>query len=131
MTQGPIFFFDGVCNLCNGAVDWIVRHDPKAVFHFASLQGETANEMVPQAAQNLDSMVLWEDGKEYKESDAVLRTGKRLGGFWSVLATVASVFPRGFRDAVYRWVAKNRYRWFGQKDSCRLPTPEERKRFLP
>ncbi|RYG48736.1 thiol-disulfide oxidoreductase DCC family protein [bacterium] len=126
-----MFFFDGVCNLCNGAVDWIVRHDPKATIKFASLQGETAAEMIPDAAESLDSMVFVDAGRHYRESDAVLRAGKHIGGVYGVLAAVAGVFPRGLRNAVYRFVARNRYRWFGKKESCRLPTPAERSRFLP
>lgn len=120
-----------MCNLCNGAVDWIVRHDPKAVIRFSSLQGETAAQVVPDAASTLDSMVLVDGGHHYLQSDAVLQTGKRLGGVYGALASFASIFPRGLRNAVYRFVAKNRYRWFGKKESCRLPTPAERSRFLP
>ncbi|MEJ2006247.1 MAG: thiol-disulfide oxidoreductase DCC family protein [Cyclobacteriaceae bacterium] len=127
-------FFDGVCNLCNGFVDFILRRDPKGKFRFASLQSAAAEEYLRNhdvtTGNDPDSVVLLTPGDEvYTESTAVLRIAGILGGAWPLMKAFY-IFPGWFRDRVYRWVAKNRYSWFGQRDTCRMPTEEERKRFL-
>lgn len=128
----PIVLFDGVCNLCNGSIQFLIKRDPQARFRFASLQSETGQKlqadlgMDPQA---LDSVVLVEGDRWYKESDAALRIARSLPGAWKLLAAFRIV-PRPLRDAVYRWIARNRYRWFGKAETCWLPTPELRGRFL-
>jgi predicted DCC family thiol-disulfide oxidoreductase YuxK len=124
-----IILFDGVCNLCNGAVTFIIDRDRDAYFTFAPLQSDTARELLGEEAERLESIVLVEDGKHYTESTAALRIARRLRGPWPLLYGFIIV-PRGLRDRVYRFIAANRYRWFGKTDSCRLPTPELRKRFL-
>ncbi|HEY0868493.1 MAG TPA: thiol-disulfide oxidoreductase DCC family protein [Fimbriimonas sp.] len=131
-AEHPVVFFDGVCNLCNSTVDFIVRHDPRAKFRFAPLQGETAAQMIPEhvATGDLNSFVLVEDGRTYTRSTGALRLIAGLGGAWA-LAKALLIVPAFLRDAVYRLIAKNRYRIFGKKETCRLPTPEERTRFLP
>jgi predicted DCC family thiol-disulfide oxidoreductase YuxK len=128
----PLLLFDGVCNLCNASVQWVIKHDPKGVFRFASLQSDMGENMLRRFGLpigELDTVVLVDDGKAYTRSDVPLRIFKKLGGWWAALA-VFSVVPKSIRDAVYDWVARNRYRWFGKKDECWLPTPELRARFL-
>lgn len=122
-----ILFFDGVCNLCNGFVDFLVRRDKQAVLKFAPLEGETAR---ARGVAVKESVVLLDGDEIHLASDAALRTLAALGGPWRA-ATWLMAIPRPVREAVYRFVARNRYRWFGKRDSCRLPTPEERARFLP
>ena len=128
-----IILFDGVCNLCNGFVQFVIRHDPTGRFRFAALQSEaaqaliTAHGLAPAAAP--DSVLLLSDGHLYSHSTAVLRIAHRLGGIWR-LAGVGWVLPRAGRDALYRFVARNRYRWFGRQEHCMLPTPELKSRFL-
>lgn len=128
----PLLLFDGVCNLCNASVQWVIRHDPAGVFRFASLQSEKGKELLQQynlPAGELNTVVLVDGGKAFTRSDVPLRIFKIMGGGWSVL-TVFSIVPKFIRDAVYDWIARNRYRWFGKKDECWLPTPELRARFL-
>jgi predicted DCC family thiol-disulfide oxidoreductase YuxK len=110
-----------------------VRHDRHRIFRFASLQGETAKRMVPTYAEEagLSTVVLITDDGEYVRSTAVARVLKRLGGFWSFLGSFMLLLPKAVRDWGYRLVSRNRYRIFGKKDSCRLPTPAERELFLP
>ncbi len=125
-----VLFFDGVCNLCNRTVDFLIRRDKKRALRFAPLQGEAAQLMVkPQMIEALPSVVFVDKTGAYQRSTAVLRAVAKLGGLWPVLK-VLLIIPRPLRDGVYNWIAKNRYRWFGKRDSCRLPTPEERAMFL-
>lgn len=126
----PIVFFDGVCGLCNRSVDFVLQRDP-GVFLFAPLQGLTSSENldVSLRGENLGSIVLRDEAGTHIKSTAVLRICRRLPAPWSWVS-VLRVVPRVIRDAVYDWVAANRYRWFGKTDTCRLPTPEERTRFL-
>lgn len=131
MTE-PIILFDGVCNLCNASVQFVIRHDPQARFKFAALQSATAEKLLQNCAvdrASLDSVILVEDGHVYIESDAALRIARKLGGGWSLFAGF-SIVPRPIRDAVYRLIARNRYRWFGKQESCMMPTPDLRARFL-
>lgn len=130
VTDHPVLFFDGVCNLCNSSIDFVVRHDKKRRYRFAPLQGATAAHAIPTQVDAMDSFVLAENGRIYLRSTAALKVLSGLGGIWS-LAKALLWIPAPLRDAVYRLIAKNRYRWFGQKDTCRLPTPEERALFLP
>ena len=128
----PIIFFDGVCNLCNGAVQFIIKRDPDANFTFSSLQSSKAHEVLNNYdvnSANLESILLVEDGRIYKKSDAILRIGSRLGSPWS-FGVIFKVIPKSLRDMVYDWVARNRYAWFGKKDECMLPTAELSARFL-
>lgn len=128
----PVVFFDGVCGLCNASVDFILARDRRGKFLFAPLQGETAKQRLPEEfTADLDSIVLQANGKNYRHSSAVARVLLKLGGVWSVLGALLWLIPWPLRHAGYKIVAANRYRWFGRKDSCRMPTPEERARFLP
>jgi predicted DCC family thiol-disulfide oxidoreductase YuxK len=130
----PVVFFDGVCNLCNGAVQFILDRDARAQFRFAPLQSEAAEKILvaPGLARERearDSIILVEGDKVYRRSGAVLRIARRLGAPWSA-AYVFILVPRFVRDAVYKVIARNRYRWFGRTEQCRVPTPELRARFL-
>lgn len=127
----PILFFDGVCGLCNSFVDFALRHDRKGHVLFAPLQGTTAATRLDAAdTATLDTVVLLDNGRSYKRSSAIARLLKQLGGIWSVLAWLLWLIPWPLRDFGYRIIAKVRYRLFGRKESCRLPSPEERARFL-
>lgn len=131
-TTHPIVFFDGVCTLCNTFVDGLVSRDHARALRYASLQGETARALLSTPEFSVDhpsSVVLWENGVVRTRSDAVLRILVLLGSPWSWLA-IFRIVPRPIRDAIYDWVARHRYAWFGKRDTCRIPTPEERSLFL-
>lgn len=124
--------FDGVCNLCNASVLFVIDRDPGGYFRFAPLQEAPAQALLRAhgaAVPPLSSVVLVEGGRVYTRSTAALRIARRLTGAWRLLY-VCLLVPRPIRDAVYDWVARNRYRWFGRQDACRVPTPELRQRFL-
>ena len=128
----PVLLFDGVCNLCSGSVQFIIERDPEARFRFASLQSEVGQRYLDELGVDrrvVDSVILIEGNRWHGESDAVLRIARILGGPWRALA-VFRLIPRPVRDWLYRLVARHRYRWFGKKESCWLPTPELRGRFL-
>ena len=124
--------FDGVCNFCNASVNFLIDRDPDAKFRFGALQSEeglTALREHDLPTDYFDSIVLLEDGQVYVASDAVLRIAHHMPALWPAMG-VFWIIPRPVRDAVYNWIARNRYRWFGKRDTCRLPTPEYRARFL-
>jgi predicted DCC family thiol-disulfide oxidoreductase YuxK len=132
MDTRLIILFDGVCNLCNAGIQSVVKKDKKRKFRFASLQGEKGQALLREfnlAGPHLDSFVLIEGDKAYTRSTAALRIAKLTGGFWKILYGLIIV-PRFIRDAVYNLIARNRYRWFGKKEECMIPTPELRDRFL-
>jgi len=128
-----VILFDGVCNICNSSVNFIIDRDPKKEFRFAALQSETGQRLLSSipatSLQDFDSVVLIEGDRVYKKSTAALRIARRLPGIWSWLY-IFIIIPKFLRDPVYDLIANNRYRWFGKKDSCRIPTPELRSRFL-
>ena len=128
----PILLFDGVCNLCNGFVQFVIKRDKKAVFRFAALQSDLGKELSATAglpAHSMDTVVLYENNRFYTHSDVGLRVARRLNGLWP-LAYALVIIPKFIRDGIYNLVAKNRYRWFGKRESCMVPTPELRSRFL-
>ena len=129
--MGSIILFDGVCNFCNGAVNFIIRNDRNRRFKFAPLQSQTGGSLKAEHAipADTDSLVLVEDGKAYTHSTGALRIAKGLGGIWQ-LAYIFIIVPKPIRDWAYKTFAKNRYKWFGKKDVCMVPTPEIRERFL-
>ncbi|TDK59292.1 thiol-disulfide oxidoreductase DCC family protein [Bacillus salipaludis] len=126
-----IVLFDGVCNLCNHSVQFIIKRDVSGKFKFASLQGETGNRMITKygLAPDLNSFVLIENDKVYMKSTAALRVCRELKGAWKLFA-ILMMIPTNIRDYIYDIIAKNRYTWFGKKNSCMLPSPELKKRFL-
>ncbi|MCA8831222.1 thiol-disulfide oxidoreductase DCC family protein [Hymenobacter pini] len=129
-----IILFDGVCNLCNGFVQFIIRHDAAGRFRFAALQSEEGQAILRQyqlpTPTEPDSVVLVMGGQAYTHSAAALHILRGLGGGWWWLAGLGLLVPRRLRDAVYRLIARHRYRWFGRQEACWLPTPELRARFL-
>lgn len=131
--EGPVLFFDGVCNLCTGAVKFIIRHDKKKRFRFASLQSNAGLKAIQEIEAVVgkvpDSLILLHNGKYYWKSDAALRTVGLSSGWLSILQ-VFMIVPRFIRDSVYDLVARKRYMWFGRKDKCMLPTAELKSRFL-
>ncbi len=130
--DNPIVLFDGVCNLCNRAVQFIIKRDKKKQFRFASLQGKAGNELLKKfdlPANVFNSFILFEEGKVYTRSTAALRIAKKLPGGWKLLYGLM-ILPRFIRNAVYNVIAKNRYKWFGKRNECMIPTPELKERFL-
>lgn len=134
-----VVFFDGVCGLCNRFVDFVLSRDRRGAIRFAPLQGETAKELpsakcsVPSAETPTFDTVVWLDAsnREFVRSAAVIRVLWRLGGAWWWIGWLLWLIPLPLRDVGYRLVATNRFRLFGKKETCRLPTPAERDRFLP
>jgi len=124
--QSSIVFFDGYCNLCNHSINWINKRDKQGVFKFASLQGQTAKELIADNATQLDSVVLYQNGQIFTHYRAIGLICKRLPIPFN-LGIVFYILP----NFIYNWVAKNRYKWFGKRDTCRLPTTEEKEKFLP
>jgi predicted DCC family thiol-disulfide oxidoreductase YuxK len=129
--MGAIILFDGICNLCNKSVQFIIKRDPIGYFKFASLQSETGKRLLKQykISKQIDSIIVIENKKIYFKSSAALQICGKLTGFWK-LFTVLRVLPPVFRDFLYDKVAKNRYKWYGKRDRCMLPTAEMKKRFL-
>ena len=132
--RSTILLFDGVCNLCNGVVLFVIDRDRAARVRFAPLQSEVARQLLDEQGLVLppgdpDSVVLLDGGRAYTRSDAALRLAWHLDGAWPLLAIFLLV-PRVVRDAAYRLVARYRYRWFGRTETCRVPTPALRERFL-
>lgn len=130
--MSPIILFDGVCNFCDASVNFVIRHDPSAFFRFAPLQSPAGQEILKKlglSTTDLDTMVLVEDERFFTRSTAALRIARRLSGLWPLLFAFMIV-PRILRDGVYGLIAKYRYRWWGKKDSCLVPTAELRERFL-
>lgn len=136
MAKSPtIILFDGVCNLCSGVVRFVIARDPHARFRFAALQSDAARRAcaevgaMPPAAVDPDTIIVIADGRALERSDAALAIASRLPFPWPMFG-VFRILPRALRDWLYRLVAKNRYRWFGKSETCMMPTPELRARFL-
>lgn len=128
-----IIVFDGVCVLCNGWVQFLLKHDREARYRFAAMQGETGRALLQQHGLDPDdplSFLLVEDSIAHTDSDAILRVVTSLGGMWRIFAVLGWV-PSSLRDPLYRLIARNRYRWFGQRDHCLVPSVDQRLRFLP
>ncbi|KQC29042.1 thiol-disulfide oxidoreductase DCC family protein [Flagellimonas eckloniae] len=128
-----IILFDGVCNLCNGAIQFIIKHDKKDMFRYAALQSEIGERLIAERSidtTKVDSIILIEPGVAYfTKSDAALHIAMDFGGLWKALA-IFTWIPATFRDTIYDLVARNRYKWFGKKDQCMIPTPELQAKFL-
>ncbi len=127
-----IVFFDGYCSLCNFWVDWVMRLDRTKSIQFASLQGQTAFERLKRSPgpDAPDTVLYLRDGQLFERSSAVLRILGDSGSPWRMARIFLGV-PRAIRDAIYGIIAKHRYQWFGKRETCRIPTAEERERFLP
>ncbi|MBK1875643.1 thiol-disulfide oxidoreductase DCC family protein [Pelagicoccus mobilis] len=125
-----IVFFDGVCGFCNKSVDLLIRLDDDEVLRFAPLQGDTAKSVLSDARrENLDTICFFDGDSVFTKTRALLEIGRAIGGGLQ-LSYPLVVVPARLRDPVYDWVAERRYRWFGKSDSCRMPSPEERRLFL-
>jgi len=132
MDKGPVIFFDGVCNLCNGAVQYVIKHDTKKIFRFASLQSDSGQQLLQKNAlpqTHFTSFILLENDKVFTKSTAALKVAGKLTGVVRLLYGFIIV-PAFIRDAVYNFIARNRYKWFGKQESCMIPTPELKNRFL-
>lgn len=133
MKQGePVLLFDGVCNLCSASVQFVLTRNPKGNIRFASLQSEYGQQLLTQfhlPKSYLNSLAFLENGKLHTQSDAALRVAKHLRFPWN-LTTALLIVPPFIRNPVYNLIARNRYRWFGKKESCWLPQPEWKDRFL-
>jgi predicted DCC family thiol-disulfide oxidoreductase YuxK len=132
--EHPVVLFDGVCNVCNRAVNFIIDRDPEGTFRFASLQSEAGRTIVQGFGRTIpqgdpETIVVVDRSRLYEQSGAMLRIARHMRGAWPLL-TALLVVPRPLRDVLYRWAAARRYKWFGKSDTCRVPTQELRARFL-
>jgi predicted DCC family thiol-disulfide oxidoreductase YuxK len=128
----PIVLFDGVCNFCNRSVNFVIEHDRRGYFRFAPLQTAKGSEIARRHGidpEQLDTFVLVENGRAYRKSGAALRVARRLGGLYALAYGLIAI-PPFMRDVFYDWFARRRYRWFGKKDECMVPSSEVRERFL-
>jgi len=129
--QNPVILFDGVCNLCNGTVDFLLKRDSKKQFRYSALQSETGKALIQkyQIPEQTDSVILIKLNKVYFESDAVIEISNLLPFPWR-LGIIFQIIPKIIRDKIYRWIAKKRYQWFGKRKTCRIPTSEEKEFFM-
>jgi predicted DCC family thiol-disulfide oxidoreductase YuxK len=128
-----ILLFDGVCNLCDNTVQFIIRHDKKDVFRFVALQSELGHQILKHIgvdSSKTDSIILYEPGNAYYyKAEAAIRIAKILGSYFSLLS-IFSILPKRLSNKIYDYVAKNRYKWYGKKEECMIPTPEMKAKFL-
>ncbi len=132
LENHPVILFDGVCNLCNASVQYVIKHDPKHIFRFASLQSSFAEKILLKhnlPLNNYNSFILLHNNQIYTRSAAALLVAKQLRGFIRFLY-VFIIVPKFIRDAVYNIIANNRYKWFGRKNECWIPTPELKSLFI-
>ncbi len=130
MYEMKIILFDGVCNLCNSSVQFIIKHDPKAHFHFTSQQSEFGKELIEKYhLERVDSIIFIDEKQIYLYSDAILEITKELGG-WLRFLYILRFIPKTIRDTIYKFIAKYRYIIFGKKESCMLPSKAIKSRFL-
>jgi len=132
MNQFPVIIFDGICNLCCGWIQYLIRKDKTMKFRFASIQSKTGQKLLNadhQQYKMMESILYLKDNQFFQESTAVLEILIDLGGFWKIVA-VLKLIPKPIRDYFYQLIAKRRYRYFGKRSTCMLPTNENKKRFL-
>ena len=132
MNDNPVILFDGICNFCNSAVNFTLKRNTKADIRFAPMQSEAGQKLLQQynlPADDMQSFIFIETGKVYKQSTGALKVCRYLRGLWP-LCYGFIIVPKLIRDGIYNWIAKNRYKWFGIKESCMIPAPEVKKRFL-
>ena len=131
-TSHPVILFDGVCNLCNGFVQFCIKNDTTGKLRYASLQSDIGQELLGQFGLKgapISTVVLIEEKRHFTKSTAGLRIMRHFGGLWQLLY-ILMIVPKPIRNFVYDYIAKNRYKWFGQQESCWIPTPELQSRFL-
>lgn len=132
MSEQPIILFDGVCNFCNSAVNFTIKRNKKANIAFAPMQSEAGQKILQQynlPKDDMQSFIFIENEKLYKQSTAALRVCRHLRALWPLCYSFMIV-PKFIRDGIYNWIAKNRYKWFGMRQQCMIPTPEIKTRFL-
>ena len=131
MVKYPLILFDGVCNLCNGTIDFVLNHDKRKHFRFVPLQSEAGKKVIEKLhlSAEADGVVFYFKKKVYTESDAVIEIVRFLPAPWKWFVII-KIIPKNGRDRIYKWIAKNRYKRFGEKQTCRVPTPQE-KQFFP
>lgn len=133
MADSPIIVFDGVCVLCSRWVDFILRHDPEGRFRLAAMQGDTGRKLLAEhrlSPSDPASFLLVSEGRGHTDTDAIARVLKAIGGRWALPSALLRILPGWLIDPVYRWLARHRYRLFGQRSTCRLPDPADAWRFL-
>ncbi len=131
-TNSSILLFDGICNFCNSSVNFVIRHDKKNQFRFAALQSEAGKKLLEkfqQSSASLDSLVLIENDSIYLKSTAALRISKKLNGLYPLLYGFI-IIPAFIRDAVYDFISRNRYKWFGSRESCMIPSEDVKSKFI-
>jgi predicted DCC family thiol-disulfide oxidoreductase YuxK len=131
-NEHPVILFDGVCNFCDGAINFVLKQDRKDIFRFAPLQSEAGQKILHQyklPVKDFESFVLIDDEKVFKKSAASLKVMNKLPWYWKAFQ-IFCIIPGFIRNAVYDFIARNRYKWFGKKEVCMIPTPEMRSRFL-
>lgn len=132
-SNKKLVLFDGVCNLCNGAIQFMIKHDKNDVFRYAALQSDIGKKMITERnidTEKVDSILLIEPGVAYYDkSDAALQIGKHLKGYRTI-SSILHMIPSGLRNIVYDFIARNRYRWYGKKEACMIPSPELKAKFL-
>lgn len=126
----PTILYDGHCVLCNGFVQWLLRRDKQGLFYYATLSSDVGKEMLSSSQIDGDTVVLYDNNQYYTYSDVALRVAARLGGIYRLLSMLGRLVPKKLRDYLYRWVAANRYGWFGKYEACPLPSPELRERMI-
>ena len=128
-----IILFDGVCNLCSSAVQYVIEHDKKDVFRFTALQSDLGQDILKHIgidAKQIDSIVMYDPGVAYYyKSTAAIEIAKHFGGVFH-MGTIFKIVPRFLRDGIYDYIARNRYKWYGKKESCMIPTPELKSKFI-
>lgn len=128
-----IILFDGVCNLCDSSIQFIIKHDKKDIFRFVALQSEIGLEIIKHIGidtSKIDSILLYEPGKAYYyKAEAALKIAKELGGIYTAISWF-SILPNFLTNTVYDYIARNRYKWYGKKEACMIPTPELKAKFL-
>ena len=132
-TDKKIILFDGVCNLCDATVQFLIKRDKKDIFRFVAIQSDLGQEIVKHIGIDIsktDSIILYEPGQAYYyKAEAALKIAKELGGIYSLLGGF-TLLPKGLSNMVYDYVARNRYKWYGKKDACMIPTPAMKAKFL-
>lgn len=132
MTNQPIILFDGVCNFCNSAVNFVIKRNAKANIFYTPMQSDAGQKILKQnnlPANDMQSFVFVDKGKVYRQSTAALKVCRYLRGLWPLCYGLIIV-PPFIRDGIYNWIAKNRYKWFGVRQECMIPSPEVKQRFL-
>ena len=131
--EKKIILFDGVCNLCNTSVQFVIKHDKEDIFRYTALQSDVGQKLIAERSidtNKVDSIILINPGVAYyTKSDAALQIGKSLKGYRTI-SSISLLFPLGFRNLVYDFIARNRYKWYGKQDACMIPTPELQAKFL-